>query len=298
MWLVPVVSGMSDLQCELERRRRACKLRFHGTQSDVCTYCGKLIKLDMDRHVANYHLDLAQFWRCPVSWCTQWKGTPQDCVAHFRQAHAVPHTVRVANLGKWFLPWTVSWEMWREALQPHVSGVSMDIFLFSERGASLIHHYRVFGGGSAHNSLHENYMLKLRVFAAQAEAEARWARHRNTARLAVIATSAHPREVWQRDADVDLPHRKSRREASPRKPAAPAVPASSIVLKTDIYDGRPPILLVRLKLWDIPGVVVSSSEEDSFAIVASSASPSHVLTPPGSYVFLGFSTCFSWRCSL
>ena len=38
MWPVPVVSGMSDLQCELERRR-ACKMSFCGTQSNTCTYC-------------------------------------------------------------------------------------------------------------------------------------------------------------------------------------------------------------------------------------------------------------------
>ena len=59
----------------------------------------------MVRHMVNYHLDLCQ-------------------------AHAVPHTVRAANLGKWFPPWTVSREMWREALLPHVSGVSTDILLF------------------------------------------------------------------------------------------------------------------------------------------------------------------------
>ena len=35
--------------------------------------------------------------------------------------------------------------------------LSQTIFLFSERGAPLIHRYRVFGGGSAHNSLRRNY---------------------------------------------------------------------------------------------------------------------------------------------
>ena len=28
----------------------------------------------MYRHVARCHLELAQLWRCPVSWCTVWKG--------------------------------------------------------------------------------------------------------------------------------------------------------------------------------------------------------------------------------
>ena len=98
----------------------------------------------------------------------------------------------------------------------------------------MIYYYCVFGGGSAHNSLHWNYMLKLRAFAAQAEAEARWARHCDTAHLAVTVTSVHLWEVRQRDADVDLPLRKSRREVSTCKPIVPAVPASSLVPKTDI----------------------------------------------------------------
>ena len=96
MWPVPVDSGMSNLQFELERKRRACKQRFRGTQSDSCTYCRKLIKLDMVRHVTNYHFDLAQLWRCPVSWCMQWKGTPQ--------AHTGHHTVRAANFPRGQFP--------------------------------------------------------------------------------------------------------------------------------------------------------------------------------------------------
>ena len=64
---------------------------------------------------------------------------------HLRLAHAVPATVKVANLGKWFPPWTVSREMWCDALKPRISGMSTDVLLFSESGAPLIHHYRVFG---------------------------------------------------------------------------------------------------------------------------------------------------------
>ena len=33
MWSVPVVSGMSDLQCELGQRCRACKQRFRGIRA-------------------------------------------------------------------------------------------------------------------------------------------------------------------------------------------------------------------------------------------------------------------------
>ena len=59
-----------------------------------CSYCNKLIKCDMYRHVATYHLDLAQLWWCPLSWCTVWKGTPQDCMDHVRGAHDVPWDVK------------------------------------------------------------------------------------------------------------------------------------------------------------------------------------------------------------
>ena len=142
-------SGMARQQLELEQLRHACKNGYHGTQSDVCTFCGKMIKLDLARHVVNYHLELAQLWRCSVSRCTQWKGTPQDCVDHLRLAHAVPETVKAANLGKWFPAWTVSRETWRDALNRHISGVSTDVRLFSESGAPLIHHYRVFPRGGA-----------------------------------------------------------------------------------------------------------------------------------------------------
>ena len=47
----------------------------------------------MFRHVATYHLELGQLWRCPVSWCTQWKGTPQDCIDHIRSGRELGEMV-------------------------------------------------------------------------------------------------------------------------------------------------------------------------------------------------------------
>ena len=67
-----------------------------------CSHCGKWIKCDMYRHVATYHLDLGQLWRCPVSWCTLWKGTPQDCMDHVRGAHDVPSDIKSASLERFF----------------------------------------------------------------------------------------------------------------------------------------------------------------------------------------------------
>ena len=110
--------------------------------------------------MANYHLELTQLCRCPVSWCTQWKGTPQDSVDHIQLSHVVPPTVKSANLGKWFPPWTVSRETWCDALNSHVSGVSTDVLLFSKNSAPLIHHYRVFGQSGAHASLRGRFIIE------------------------------------------------------------------------------------------------------------------------------------------
>ena len=121
----------------------------------------------MAHHVANFHLDLAKLWRCPVSWCTTWKGTPQDCVDHIRQKHSEPNFAKAANLVRWFPPWARA--VWHKAMKSHVSGVSSDVLLFSESGSSLVHH-------PAQASLRGKFMAKLRNFTVQVEA--RWESNR------------------------------------------------------------------------------------------------------------------------
>ena len=127
-------------------------------------------------------LELGQLWRCPVSWCTIWKGTPQDCVDHMQLAHAVPATVNVANLGRWVPPWMVSRNIWREALHSSVSGVSTDALLFSRYGIPLVHRYRVFSRYGTHISLRGTYMARLRDFIEQSDAESRTLRKQELAR--------------------------------------------------------------------------------------------------------------------
>ena len=98
-WPLLVVSGMTRKQTDLELMRHECKQRFRGARTGCCPYCGTIIKNDRTRHVSSFHLDLAQLWRCPVLWCTQWKGTPRDCIDYVRQKHSVPDSVKTANLG-------------------------------------------------------------------------------------------------------------------------------------------------------------------------------------------------------
>ena len=35
----------------------------------------------------NVHLELGQLWRCPVDWCTLWKGSVSDCLGHLQDEH-------------------------------------------------------------------------------------------------------------------------------------------------------------------------------------------------------------------
>ena len=83
-WPPAVISHMGWCQQELEGMCAAAKQRFRQSRPSSCVYCGIWIKCDMYRHVARFHMDLAQLWWCPVSWCTVWKGTPQDCMDHVR----------------------------------------------------------------------------------------------------------------------------------------------------------------------------------------------------------------------
>ena len=94
----------------------------------------------------------------------------------------MPATVKAANLGRWFPPWTVFRDKWREALRSSVSGVSTDALLFSQRGVPLVHRYRVLSRAGTHISLRVNYMIKLRAFTEQADAESRVSHNRDQVR--------------------------------------------------------------------------------------------------------------------
>ena len=110
----------------------------------------EMLRCDMYQHVARCHLDLAQLWWCPVSWCTVWKGAPQDLTDHIRGAHNVPGEIRNVRLEKFFPPWTVTRQVYTDSLTPRHSGISNDVLLFSDIGLSLVLHYRVYKRGLPH----------------------------------------------------------------------------------------------------------------------------------------------------
>ena len=92
-WPPTVIAHMRWRQPELEEMKQASKLQYRKKQPAQCDFCSTTIRCDMYRHVARCHLDLAQLWRCPVSWCTVWNGAPQDLMDHVRYAHRVPEEV-------------------------------------------------------------------------------------------------------------------------------------------------------------------------------------------------------------
>ena len=143
--------------------KQAARVQYRKKPPAPCEFCGTLIRCDMYRHVARCHLDLAQLWRCPVSWCTVWKGAPQDLMDHVRGAHRVPEEIQNIKLETLIPPWTVTWQVYTDSLTSRHSGISNDILLFSDIGLSLAHHYRVHKRGVPHVAFRRNYMAQLRA---------------------------------------------------------------------------------------------------------------------------------------
>ena len=148
---------------EIELMRKVAKIKFRQKHPTPCTFCGTIIKSDMYRHVAHRHLELAKLRQCPVSWCTVWRGTPQDLMDHILDGHNVPGKVRRVRLEKLFPPWTVTQQLHAESLSAQHSGISNDVLLFSEVGLSLVHHYRVHRVGRPHAMFRGKYLAQLRA---------------------------------------------------------------------------------------------------------------------------------------
>ena len=160
-WPPAVINHMMWRQRELEEMRRAAKVKHRQKHPSPCTFCGTLIRCDMYQHVARCHLELAQLWRCPVSWRTVWKGALQDLMDHVYGAHNVPRETKTVGLEKLFPPWMVTHQVHTESLTSRHSGISNDVLLFSDIGLSLVHHYRVHKRGLSHVAFRRNYMLQL-----------------------------------------------------------------------------------------------------------------------------------------
>ena len=163
LWPPEIFNHMKWFQQDLELMRKSAKREYSQSRPMPCKFCRKVIRVDMYRHVARLHLDLVQLWRCPIAWCTTWKGSPQDCLEHLRNGHDAPWISKTASIEKYAPPWTVRRELWTDSLRVEHSGISTDILLFSELGLSLTQHYRVYRGGLPHAVFRTDYIERLRA---------------------------------------------------------------------------------------------------------------------------------------
>ena len=171
-------------------------------------------------------------------------------------AHDVPLDIKSASLEKFFPPWTVR-QICVDSLKPCHSGVSTDVLLFSDINLSLVHHYRVFKRGLPHCVFRRDYLTSLRVFVSQATALAQC-----DMASPVPASSVSPRHARPCDVAPESPRntRRARRRMRPTRVHDEPVRVPSPTIADQaipdfagavVYDCRPPLLPVLLRLKDI-----------------------------------------------
>ena len=126
--------------------RKSAKKDYSQTRLMPCRFCGKVIRVDMYRHVARLHLDLVQLWRCPIAWCTSGLSGVVMMLHGSRKRPASRSTLlRGLSVG--------SYERTR---------YDFHWLLFSEVAMALTQHYRVYKGGLPHAVFRTDYMNRLR----------------------------------------------------------------------------------------------------------------------------------------
>ena len=253
LWPPEVFNHMKWFQQDLELMRKSAKKQYSHTRPMPCKFCGKVIRVDMYRHVARLHLDLAQLWRCPIAWCTTWKDSPQDCLEHLRNGHDAPWISKMASIEKYAPPWTVRRELWTDSLRVEHSGISTDILLFSELGLSLTQHYRMYRGGLPHAVFRTDYIERLR---------------------SLLQSSGQPGSTPKTGrGSTPKSARRLHRSSQPRRLLSEAVddgPLLTIqnpadVVGETVFDCRPSVLPVSIPLSGLsPGTVAEARESSSF----------------------------------
>ena len=63
-WPKVIFSSMGRHQVDLEHLHHDCRERYSGANSGLCPSFGNFIQKDLGRHVASFHLELAQQMQC------------------------------------------------------------------------------------------------------------------------------------------------------------------------------------------------------------------------------------------
>ena len=159
-WPKAVFHVMRERSVELEDLRRKA---FVSSQPaylpgrGYCPVCKTKSDDGLDAHMMCHHLDLGQLWRCPVEWCAVWKGSVRECRDHFNDKHSGSETIDFDQVSKAFPSRTVPRDFWKQALQPEISGIAVDVMLFRESGRKLVHKYRVYRDPLPHPALQVDF---------------------------------------------------------------------------------------------------------------------------------------------
>ena len=77
-WPVSAIQSMTWMQSDLDDMRSVANKRYRHSRP------GRIVGSTLS-------VTCIAMCRCPVSWCTVWKGTPPDCMDHVRGAHDMDH---------------------------------------------------------------------------------------------------------------------------------------------------------------------------------------------------------------
>ena len=106
-WPQAVFRTMRRCAKEVERLRRLARHRpewaFQHNHPGFCLGCQVHVASALDVHMMSVHLELGQFWRCPMEWCTVWKGSVSECLGHPQDKHGGSQYVAMKNITKFSL---------------------------------------------------------------------------------------------------------------------------------------------------------------------------------------------------
>ena len=104
-WPKAVFNTMQRRAQEVERLRRGARHQpdraFHSAPG-FFPVCEVRTDSALDVHMLNFHLELAQLWRCPVEWCAVWKGSVRGCLNHLTDKHGGSTFLRPKECGEVF----------------------------------------------------------------------------------------------------------------------------------------------------------------------------------------------------
>ena len=265
-WPKAVFKTLRRRAPDIERLRRDAPnrsdkvFRYRG----YCGVCDIRIHSPLDAHMVACHLELGQLWRCPVTWCAVWKGSGHACLEHLGEKHGGSMLEIKTNVAQFFPPWTVTRDVWHDALRPDVLGVAVDALLFHEAGSRLVHRYRVYKDPFPHPAFCDGVIPRLLSSVCRAMAIARLTHLRLSVPLSGAPLGKVPESCYP-DAESavaqPLPRRVSFAEDVDTLPIRDALPESS--------DTSPPLTQPVVEVfekdtptWEVEELDSSSPESE------------------------------------